>query len=204
MTAPRRTNAANPASSGFDFTHHMHRLCDDLVARLDELSHIDLSRVAISYRQTRKRVPHGLQASLTPMRFEGGALRSSRRGRQWTIQRLFDPSGREMLYLLNFYLPRFLDQPYREKLVTVLHELWHISPTFDGDLRRFEGRYSAHTHSQKEYDRAMDRLVERWLAMDPPAEVHEFLQYDFRDLTARHGPIRALRFPQPKLIPIRR
>ena len=30
----------------------------------------------------------------------------------------------------------FLDQTFEEKLVTVFHELYHISPAFDGDLRR--------------------------------------------------------------------
>ena len=200
MTSPRRSPQATSSHEGFDFTGHMRRLCGDLVARLSELQHVDLSRVAISYRQTRKRVSHGLQASLTPLRFEGGALQKKRNGRQWTVQRLYDAEGREMLYLLNFYLPRFLDQPYSEKLVTVLHELWHISPAFDGDLRRFEGRYSAHTHSQKEYDEAMRRLAERWLSLDPPEPIHAFLRHDFRALATRHGPIRAVRYPQPKLI----
>ena len=39
-----------------------------------------------------------------------------------------------MLYLLSFYLPRFLKLPWREKLATVIHELWHVNPQFNGDL----------------------------------------------------------------------
>ena len=61
-------------------------------------------------------------ASLTPMRFAGGQTHVVRRQRRWAIQRLYGPDGREMLYILTFYLPRYLDLPFREKLTTVLHE----------------------------------------------------------------------------------
>ncbi len=86
-----------------------------------------MSQVAVAFAQTRHQALHGLQAKLTPMRFEGGALTTRRRGRTWTVQRLFH-GQREMLYILTFYLPRFLDQSFREKLITVFHELYHISP----------------------------------------------------------------------------
>src|SRR4051812_30789681 len=95
------------AASPFDFTHHIRRVCDDMVARLDELSHIDMSRVAICFCQARKSAPHGMFASLTPLRFAGGAATAIRRGRKVAIQRVCDRSGREMLYILSFYLPRF-------------------------------------------------------------------------------------------------
>ena len=131
---------------GFDFTHHVGRVCADMAAQVDELRHIDMSRVAVSFRQTRKRMPHGLYASLTPLRFAGGQTHSIRRGRKFSIQRV-EVDGREMLYVLNFYLPRFLDLGFREKLTTIAHELLHIGPQFDGDLRRFSGRCYAHSHS---------------------------------------------------------
>ena len=80
-----------------------------------------------------------------------------------------------MLYILNFYLPRFLDLPLDEKLTTVAHELWHIGPRFDGDLRRFRGRCYAHSGSQRKYDAQVKRLVAAWLAAAPPAGMFEFL-----------------------------
>jgi hypothetical protein len=187
---------------GLDFTLHMRRLCDDLVHRLPELGHIDLGRVAISFAQTRKAVDHGLYASLTPMRFAGGNRQTVRHGRRWTIQRLVDPSGREMLYLLSFYLPRFLNQTFRHKLTTVVHELWHVSPRFDGDLRRFGGRCYAHTGSQKRYDAHVERLADRWLSREPPAAVYDFLRYDFQELVQRHGRIYGTKIRTPKLIPL--
>jgi hypothetical protein len=107
-----------------------------------------------------------------------------------------------MLYILSFYLPRFHDLPFREKLITILHELWHISPQFDGDLRRHAGRCHVHTRSQREYDAAMGLLADRWLAMNPCRTLFEFLERDFRQLLAEHGAIHGSRIPVPKLIPV--
>jgi predicted metallopeptidase len=179
----------------------MWMLCEDVTTRLDELLHIDMSRVAVSYAQTRTRALHGLQAKLTPMRFENGQTTTQRRGRTWTCQKLM-LGNREMLYILTFYLPRFLDQPFHEKMVTVLHELFHVSPQFNGDIRRFGGRYHVHSHSQKEYDREMGLLARQYLAMNPPRELYEWLMYDFRTLHRQTGGVRGQKSPSPKLIPL--
>jgi hypothetical protein len=188
--------------TGFDFTLHMRRLCDDMVARLDQLRHVDMSRVAVSFAQTRRSGSQGMFASLTPLRFAGGQMHTFRRERRWGIQRLYDPDGREMLYVLNFYLPRFLDLPFREKLVTALHELWHIGPKFDGDVRRLGNRCFAHGASQKQYDAHVEALLDRWLALGPPESLYGFLRLGFRELAARHGRVYGRKVPSPKLLPV--
>jgi hypothetical protein len=185
----------------FDFSQAMAQLCADIADRVDELLHVDMSRVAVSFAQTRRRVLHGLQAKLTPLRFEGGSLTTQRNGRTWTVQRLFQ-QDREMLYILTFYLPRFLDQPFHEKLTTIAHELYHISPNFDGDLRRFGGRCYVHSPSHKAFDDHATYLARRYLARRPPAELYEFLHFDFPTLQRRHGGVRGLQVPIPKLIPV--
>jgi len=196
--AMERSEALAP----LDFTARMRVLCEDVVSRLTELAHVDMSRVAVAFSQARKPVRHGLFASLTPLRFAGGAETGRRRGRLYRVQSLRDRAGQEMLYILRFCLPRFLDLDFREKLITVLHELWHISPAFDGDIRRHAGRYHAHTHSQAEYDEEMGLLVDRWLAHQPPEELWGFLRQDFRELLRRHGRIVGVRIPRPLLVPI--
>jgi predicted metallopeptidase len=197
-----RSTQARVLARPFDFTHHIRRLCDDMVARLPEMAHIDMDRVTVCFCQTRKPVLHGMFASLTPLRFAGGATTAVRRGRTVTIQQVHDASGREMLYILSFYLPRFQNLDFREKLVTVLHELWHISPDFSGDIRRHTGRYHAHTHSQAEYDEQMGCLADRWLAMNPPDDLWRFLHDDFRQLTARHDGIVGLKIRRPRIVPV--
>ena len=190
------------SSQGFDFTTAMRRLCRDMISRLGELAHIDLERVAIGICQTRQNGSHGLYAALTPLKFEAGAAEQVLDGRRYGVQRLCDVEGRELLYILGFYLPRFQNTSLEEKLSTVLHELWHISPAFDGDLRRHAGRCYAHGSSQRAYDAQMDRLAQRWLSLDPPEHLYEFLTVDFAELEAEHGRVVGARWPTPKLQPL--
>src|SRR5260370_22432592 len=175
-------------------------LWEVIAGGVPEFAHSQRDCVAVTYAQARGRVSYGLQAKLTPLRFEGGQLVTRRRGKMWTIQRWYSGDV-EMMYILTFYLPRFLEQSFREKLITVMHELYHISPGFDGDIRRLPGHYHVHSHSQKEFDRRMDTLVDRYLATRPPEELFCFLLDSFRDLTARHGSVVGIRVPIPKLLP---
>jgi len=106
-----------------------------------------------------------------------------------------------MLYVLNFYLPRFLDLPFREKLTTIAHELLHIGPLFDGDLRRFSGRCYAHSHSHSHFDAQAEALAQRWLARGPERSLFAFLELDFLRLQALYGGIHGRRIASPKLLP---
>ena len=187
---------------GLDFSVEMRRLCVDVCSRLPELAHVDMAQVAVCTSQTRRNVSHGLYASLTPLRFEGGARENTKRGRTYRVEAVLDSSGRELLYILTFFLPRFCDLPLEEKLTTVLHELWHIGPDFDGDLRRFAGRFYAHGPSQKAYDDHVRRLAQKWLSLSPSEHLYDFLHPTFADLVAEHGRVVGLRMRSPKLIPV--
>ncbi len=192
-----------PPAQGLDFCASMHALCQDICARLPELKHIDMRYGIVSVRKARKPVLHGLQASLTPLRFAGGSRTTRRHGRTWAIQQVLTSGGDEALYVLSFYLPRFLDQPFEEKLVTIVHELWHISPRFDGDLRRFPGRCHLHSPRQKDYDAWSASLARAYLACDPPPELLRFLRYSFSELLTLYGEITGLQVQQPKVYPVR-
>ncbi len=191
------------AIRGFDFTLHMRLLCQDMVARLDDLQHIDMQRVAIGFTQTRRRSEYGLYAAITPLRFAGGQRYMVRRGVCWGMQQVLDASGREMLYLLRFYLPRFLELPLSDKLLTVMHELWHIGPNFDGDVRRFPGRKYAHGSNKRCFDVQSQQLVDKWLATRPPESVYAFLRLSCNQLLRMYGSIFGERYAVPKLIPLR-
>ncbi len=194
--------SATNLPEGFHFTRAIRVLCEDMTRRVPDLAHVDMECVAVGFCQARKGVPHGMQASLTPLRFEKGAETTLERGRRYTCQRIFSSDGREYLYLLNFYLPRFLNHTLGEKLTTIAHELWHISPAFDGDIRRHEGRCYVHGRSQREFDRTAARLAAEWLAGNPPTKLFDFLRLDFRGLQQTKGPIHGQRYPAPKLLPL--
>jgi len=185
----------------FDFSRAMTALCADVLARTPDLGHVDLSRTLVTITTARNGRRHGLQARVTPLRFLGGALTTVHRGRAYQVQRVF-VERREILYLVTFVLPRFLNRDFDDKLVTVFHELYHISPEFDGDLRRHAGRYCAHTGSQKKYDAHMAKLANAYLRDGANAACYAFLRYSFAQLCRRHGAVTGLHLPRPKLVPV--
>jgi hypothetical protein len=188
---------------GFNYTKHMRLLCECITQTVPEFSHVTMSSMAVSFSQARSNSRWGIFASLTPLRFQHGERISIRRGREYAIQQVLDSAGREMLYILTFYLPRFHDQTFQEKLITIFHELWHVSPTFNGDIRRHAGRCYAHTGSQKNYDAHMAQLVDRWIADQlPPETLLSFLRDDFSTLHRKYGGIFGTRLARPKLIPV--
>ncbi len=192
---------SGPADHPFDFCGHIRRLCTDITARCQELQHVDVSRLMFAVTQARSSRPHGLQARVTPLRFAEGRLTRQRRGVCFQVQR-FVVGERDMLYLMTFCLPRFLEQDFDDKFITLFHELFHISPDFDGDLRRHAGRYSIHSHSQRGYDEQMAHLAREYLAGKPDPALHAFLRLNFAQLQTRHGSVVGVVVPRPKLVPV--
>lgn len=168
------------------YTEYMDALIEDIVARCDEFRHVDCAGLLTSISQARSGGASGDLAQLIPLRFEGGATTRTADGRTYTALPLIQ-DGREILYIISFLLPRFCDLDRQRKLVTVFHELYHISPEFDGDIRRFPGRNYAHGSSRKKYDAQMAELVEHYLGQDPSEEIVGFLSYDFSGLKEKFG-----------------
>ena len=189
------------AGEPFDFSCRIRRLCADMVARCDDLRHIDVNRVLFAMTQARSGRQHGLQARVTPLRARAAALHRHHRSVCYQVQRYF-VGGREMLYLVTFCLPRFLDQSFDDKFITLFHELYHISPAFDGDLRRHGGSCDLHTCGKKAYDNHMAYLARAYLSGAPAPGLHHFLRLDFAQLEHRHGSVLSVVVPRPKLIPV--
>ena len=191
-----------PLGCPFDFCGYVRRLCEDIVARCEALWHIDVSRWLFAVTQARNGRAHGLQARVTPLRFRNGHLtRHGGRGNSYQVQRYF-VGEQEMLYVVTFCLPRFLDQEFDDKFITLFHELYHISPSFDGDLRRHEGRCTIHSRSKRGYDAHMAELAREYLANGADPDLHAFLRLNFAQLQQRHGKVLGVVVPRPKLIPV--
>jgi predicted metallopeptidase len=200
LHAPGRI-PTGPENLPFDFCGHIRRLCGDIARRSGELAHLHVPRILFGMTQARSSRTHGLQARVTPLRFHSGQLTRIRHGVAYQVQRYF-VNGREMLYLITFCLPRFLDQGFEEKFVTLFHELYHISPAFDGDLRRHHGRCQFHSHSKRRYDEQMAQLARAYLATRPDPSLHAFLRLNFAQLVERHGSVVGVVVPRPKLVPV--
>ncbi len=199
---PVRTLLTGRPGLTLDLTGRLAAVCVDIARRCPALAHVRPDELLVTVTPSRNTSAYGLQARVTPMRFRGGAINRQVRGHDYQVQRYY-VDGREVLYVVTFCVPRFLDQPFEEKLVTIVHELYHIGPAFDGDLRRHGGRYTVHTHSQKQYDAEMLRLVRAYLAAGPEPALLAFLKHDTRGLRAAYGRVTGAVVPRPKMLPVR-
>lgn len=184
-----------------NITKKLTAVCVDACQRCPAFAHIDMSRIRVTFTPSRNRSQYGLQAKLTPLKLKGGSQESERRGRRFRVQQYLVDEV-ELLYMVTFVLPRFLDRPFEDKLVTIFHELYHVGERFDGDIRRHAGRYHAHSHSKCEYDEQMKRLVSEYQAGNPDPTITEFLHHDYADLWKRHGGVFGTVLPRPKMVPV--
>ncbi len=184
------------------FSESMKRLCADIARNHPLFSHIDVSRMLFTIAPSKNSRLHGLQAKATPLRFQNGEQTRLHRGIPFQVQQYF-LDDHEIYYIISFMLPRFLNRDFEDKFVTIFHELFHISPRFDGDLRRHAGRYSVHTASQKRYDQEMALMAHEYLQSRPDPSLYGFLKLNFAQMLHRHGRVIGHVVPRPKLIPIR-
>lgn len=201
VVRPTHRPADRRTPYGLNLTAALGHLITDVISHCPEFQHIDLTRLLVTATGARNRSRYGLQARVTPMRFAAGATTRRYRGTDYQVQR-YVLDGRELLYLVTFCVPRFLDQPFDEKLVTVFHELYHIGPRFDGDLRRHAGRCTFHTHSKKGYDARMADLVKRYLATHPDPDRLDWLRLRAAELATRFNGVYGTVIPRPKMVPV--
>ncbi len=141
-------------------TRAVRRLVRDLAARLPELAHVRASRVLVVAGEARR----ASRATIRPAHFRETRRRSDARARMKPLIRV---KGRKILYVVTLRPLWFQDSTPRERIATIVHELYHASARFDGTLHR--GRL----HSRlplAEYDRRVGALVDRYLG-DAPAEI---------------------------------
>jgi hypothetical protein len=177
----------------FDFTAAIRPLMEDIVATCEDLSHVDMARVGVAFAQARNRRLDGVYATIHPLRFAGGGRTVQRRGHVLEMPQVV-VNGQDLLYIITYCLPRFLDLPFEKKLSTVVHELFHISPRFDGDVRRLGGGKPYHAGSKRQFDAAMSRMAEAYLRATRRPELHGFLRQTFREIAEAHGRIVGFRF----------
>jgi len=179
----------------------MKRLITDISRRSRTFGHIDGRRILVAVSWARNNKKHGLQAKLVPLKFSGGRRTIQTGGNWYCMMPKVLYNGREILYVVYFCLPRFVRLSFDEKLKIIFHELYHISPSFNGDIRRFPGKFYQHTRSEREYDRIVESFSRRYLKSRHSRKLTRFLRLGYDDLRERYGEVDGmrLRLPEPIL-----
>ena len=181
-------NTGKNKLAGFDFTGNMVLLVDDIIKTHPFFNHmrIDNILVAISPSNGNK---NGVVAKLRPMLFEGGSRTKVVRGIEYAVPEVII-NRRNILYIVYFHLPRFLNHGNQKtKLSTVIHELHHVSPLFNGDIRRYSGKNYAHGNSRKDFDELISIYTEEYIKSTIHPELSVFLKYRYDELKRKDGAI---------------
>jgi hypothetical protein len=162
---------------------------------------VDMSRVLVSASFSRSPSNTGLLAYVLPLKYKEATpverrVRGSRTN-QYSMMPVFH-RGSEVLYIIYFMLPRFYNLSLRDKLETIIHEMYHVHPACNGDLRRFRGRSNVHGKSVEHYDTVIRDLTVKFLASDPPNSLYGFLKSNFRGTEQKFGKVVANHIPEPK------
>jgi len=154
----------SPKAARPDITALVQALIRDVAGRIPEFAHVRASRVLVVAGEARR----ASRATVRPMSFENGR-RTSASGKQ--RKPLVVVGGRRILYVITLRPLFFRDATPQMRVATVLHELFHVSPRFDGTLDRAR-RHSAMPGG--EFSRRFHPLVERYLESCPDSLLDGF------------------------------
>lgn len=149
-----------PVPARPNLTLAVKRLIRDAARRLPELSHIRASRILVVAGEARR----GSRATIRPAHFKETRRRAGAGGRKKPLIRV---KGRKILYVVTLRPLWFVSSSPEARIDTILHELYHVSPRFDGTLHR--GRVHARLPRAR-FNRRVRALRTRYLA-EAPEEV---------------------------------
>lgn len=148
-----------------DFTQAVRALIDHVARALPEYAHIDSARIIIVAGEARR----ASRGTVKPLSFSNGRQLDSL-GRRKPLVRV---NGVRMLYTITLRPLFFRRSTPRQRVATVLHELFHIARAFDGTLDH--GR--RHAQAGDGFESQFAPLEKRaWRAL--PAEVLAPFAYD--------------------------
>ena len=148
-----------------DFSAHVTLLLEHIVRTMPEFRHLVPSRILVVAGEARR----ASRATVKPLAFPGGR-RVDAIGRRKPLVKVH---GRRMLYCITLRPPYFRRGTARDRVATLLHELFHISTDFDGTLE--------HAHTHAELGRAFERRfrpLEKRLWKSLPPSLRALFAYD--------------------------
>jgi hypothetical protein len=173
-----------------------------IVRSSSALGHIDPERTLVCVGSNRSGARGGVYGKLVPLKFKDGAPALTYRGRVYAIPEV-SLNGRPCLYIIYFYMPRFFDLPWEEKLRVIFHELYHISPRFDGDIRRMAAVKTAHGRSKKRFDSHFAGELGAFIEAHRDTPLADFLKLDSSSMYRRYRRVNGIRMKHPKPVVIK-
>lgn len=166
MTARRSDKRPGKATSARpNFSRAVRLLIRDIAKQMPEFSKVRAENVLVVAGEARR----ASRATIRPTRFqETGTLRSSD-GKLRKPRLSF--RGKKILYVLTLRPLFFRTGAAEKRIETVLHELFHLSPAFDGTLAA-DRRHAA--MDAEAFEAALRPIVKRYLAACAQEHIDRF------------------------------
>jgi len=159
--------------------------------------HIDMNRALVCLSSNRRGSRGGIYGKLVPLRFRDGSPLVRHHGKLYRMPPV-TCENRDLLYLIYFYMPRFFDLPMEEKVKVIFHELFHISPLFNGDIRRMGEGKAIHGHSRDHYNTHFEHEMSDFIKKIKGTPFTKFLQLNSRELFCYFSRVTGTRMKLPR------
>lgn len=155
----------------------------EIVSSTDEFKNYDCNQILICAASNRSNGRGATYGKLQPLRFENGSPIINHRGRVYAMPNVTF-NNHEIKYIIYYYFPKFFDLPAKEKINVMFHELYHISPDFNGDIRRMGKFKKAHGHSKKFFEEQYLYMADSFYKNIKDTSYHSFLEMTSKELLA--------------------
>lgn len=157
-----------PQRERSDWSLGLIRILRDIQLRVPEFAHLQPERILVTAGQARKRS----RATIRPYCFADTATRRSESG--LLEKPLVKLGGKVIRYEIVLRPLFFLRSTPLERLRTLFHELFHLSPEFDGTLDETRRHTSM---PRRQFDAKILPLMKHY-ALTAPSWVHDLLSTD--------------------------
>jgi hypothetical protein len=189
--------AVKKDASSINLTDTLTLIIGEIARHSPAFAHVDTSRLLVSTASNRNGRRSTIYGKLVPLRFRDGNRVFMHRGRCYAMPEIVH-EGRPLLYIIYFYSPRFFDLPAREKLRVIFHELYHISPEFNGDIRRMGKVKHSHGHSRTRFDSHFEGDLEKFHRTIVGTPLERFLEMTTHDIFSSFDRVLSQRMKLPK------
>jgi len=172
-------------------------IIDDIIKTTDEFKSFDLNRILICCASNRKDFKGAIFGKLLPLRFKDGSEIIKHNGKFYTIPKI-KVNNTEILYIIYLYIPKFFDLSPKGKVNVIFHELYHINPGFNGDIRRMGKFKAAHGHSRKSFEEKYIEYADAYFKTIQNTPYFSFLQMNSDDIRNRYKTIKYRRIKNVK------
>ena len=188
---------------GLNLSDTLTLIIHEIIKQTEEFRLFDINKILVCCSSNRAGGRGGIYGKLVPLRFENGSGIIKHRGIYYTIPKVF-LNNTEILYIIYFYMPKFFDLSAEGKIDVIFHELYHINPGFNGDIRRMGNFKKAHGHSKKNFDEQYKEFSDEFYKYIRNTPFHDFLEMNSNDLKKTFSKVTWRRIKTPRPVPLNR